>query len=556
MPKGRLRALTLVLAAALALPASAIELSPIQVHSRHGEPFVAEIRLRDAPADLQDVSARLPDPVVFARIGLPRPSGAVSQFRFDVRRNAQGVPVIRITSVQPVDEEFLTFLVQVDGGGTSLVREFSVALPVGAPPPALRAPVADGPPAPPEAAAVDAPQAVDPARVDSPAPTPVAVAPQVPAMPPPEASEAPPIAVIARTPPPQPAPQPAEPAPIPFIPRAPAPAPASSTGAPARVFAAPAPAPAPAPAAAPATTAARPAAARDATPVPAAAPAPPGAATIVVRPGNNLSTLARQAAPEGVPLDTVLVAFLLENPDAFIGNDINRLKRDATLRMPSAETLAGIDPERARVLVALQDERWRDGGDEARRQSIDEALAALQADRASRTPATPPRPQQVAAPARMKIVPVAEDQASGDPADASARVSTDPALQDEVLAARNMEIEHLQKKVAELERNYEEQRALIAMQNEALAAARQHMAPSDGGLPGILRWGWGLIVLVLGALAFAFFGWRRRSARTDAVSRRRALPELAPAPSPEDGTAVPGPEASSAAADDQARPRD
>ncbi len=514
-------AAVLVLLAALAppLPAAAVELEPIVVRSRLGEPFLAEIRLRDLPADSGAISARLPDPVVFARIGLPRPAGTVAQLRFDVRRDARGA-LLRVTSPQPVSEDFLTFLVQVDADGTSLVREFSVALTDGTPtvPAAISndAAVAAAAAATVDAASANATagatqQPVDPARVDPPADAapastaatedaadatedaPAAVAP-------------PPIPVVAsaRRPPPA-----AEEAPaIAVVPRGSAPAPVRAA--------------APPPAPAIATSAARspPAAA-----APAALPAP-AAGTIVVRSGDNLRGLARDAAPEGVALESMLVALMLENPHAIVGGDVNRLKLGAELRMPSSEALAALDPERARALVVLQDRAWRSGGDEASRQAVAEALAQLQADLAAQ--ASPPaRSQPAVAPAHMKIVPVAAADAS-DPASAS-QLPASPALQEELLAAREQEIEHLQRKVAELERNYEEQRQLLAMQNEVLAAAKSHLDPPDsGGLPGLLRSAWLWIVLAIGACLFAFFAWRRRFPPAEAAPKRRILPEPDP----------------------------
>lgn len=78
--------LVLLLSALCWTESVAVELEPIQLRSRIGEPLLAEIRVRDAPADLQALSVGLPDPVVFARIGLPRPRGVVADMRFSVRR--------------------------------------------------------------------------------------------------------------------------------------------------------------------------------------------------------------------------------------------------------------------------------------------------------------------------------------------------------------------------------------------------------------------------------------------------------------------------------------
>lgn len=495
MRNGFTHALLLLVVLLLSMPAFAVELEPIQLRSRLGEPLRAEIRIRNAPADVEALSVRLPEPVVFARIGLPRPSGIVSSLRFDVRRNAQGVTVIHVTGDQPVQEDYLTFLVQVDWADGSLVREFSVALPVEAPPPAPAPETAAADAFPPAIDAVAETAApVDPARVDAVDPTPAAADPQVGAAESnvPVAPPTAPIPVVPRATPPGPrAPSMPDAGAIPLATQASRP---RTDTTPARV-AAPSPAaPAPAPKA----------------PPPAIVSAP-SAGTVQVQPGHTLDAIARRALPDDTPLDTMLVGFLLENPDAFIGDDINRLMRGATLRIPTADALRRIDPARAREIVALQDLIWRDGRDEASRQALAQALATLRADLPEPADdARPAVPRPLTAPARMKIVAANEDDAPGDPSDASSRLPSTPALQEELLAARDVEIRHLRDKVAELERGYEEQERLLAMQNDALVSASRRLQPGSTGLPGVIRSPWFWFLTVVAACLLAFLAWKRR----------------------------------------------
>ena len=123
-------ALKMALAVALALAhasAAALGLGQIEVKSRIGQPLLAEIPIISSdPAELEELRAGLASPETFARIGLQPPSGIVADLQFVPALDAAGRPVIRVTSVQPVSEPMLTFLVEVDWGQGRLVREYSV----------------------------------------------------------------------------------------------------------------------------------------------------------------------------------------------------------------------------------------------------------------------------------------------------------------------------------------------------------------------------------------------------------------------------------------------
>ncbi|XAH25092.1 FimV/HubP family polar landmark protein [Xylophilus sp. GW821-FHT01B05] len=119
---------------------------------------------------------------------------------------------------------------------------------------------------------------------------------------------------------------------------------------------APAPAPAPSianatpPAPAPARTPTRPV-----SPPPSAAPrgAAP-AAEVTVRPGDTAGRIAAANKPASVSLDQMLVALLQANPDAFIGNNINRVRAGAVLEMPDASQASATPPAEARRMVVAQ----------------------------------------------------------------------------------------------------------------------------------------------------------------------------------------------------------
>lgn len=93
----------------------------------------------------------------------------------------------------------------------------------------------------------------------------------------------------------------------------------------------------------------------------AAAPAPapsssatPGESEYTVKPGDTLSRIASRTQPSGVSLDQMLVGLYRNNPDAFISNNMNRLKSGAVLQVPGSDTLSSITPQEARQVIQAQ----------------------------------------------------------------------------------------------------------------------------------------------------------------------------------------------------------
>ena len=87
----------------------------------------------------------------------------------------------------------------------------------------------------------------------------------------------------------------------------------------------------------------------------AASPAPASASdTYVVRSGDTLTGIASRKRGAGVSLDQMLVALYRGNPQAFVGDNINRLKSGVVLGVPSAETAAAVDRVEARKLIVAQ----------------------------------------------------------------------------------------------------------------------------------------------------------------------------------------------------------
>ena len=452
------RTLRIAIASALLLAAGnawALGLGQIEVKSRRNQPLVAEIPIiSTTPGELEALQARLASPETFRRVGLSPPTGVAANLQFSLGSDARGRPVIRVTTVAPVDQAVLNFLIEVDWGQGRLVREYSAL--VDAPrtasaplQPAISAPVVAAP------NVVQRPATQAPALPVPPQPKPVPATP-VPA-PQPQAEPAPPAVAIAPLPSAQPA---AEPAPSP-------------------VAAAPAPV--------------------------ATAPAQYGP----VKRGETLSRIAGSLGLDGFSLDQTMLALLRANPDAFLGDNINRIKRGAVLRVPGSDERSGVNADEAALVVREQMQQWRQARRPVAQPESTEAAAAAPTDKqpsaagtatrsveagettAAAKPTAPkpataaPRRQQ----ARLEIVPPsAPGKATGTRSGTNAggegsMLQQQLRQKDEDIAAKAAEIGELKERVAELEKLKQQQDQLLSMKDSELAAAQQRLADARTAAP-------------------------------------------------------------------------
>ena len=115
--------------------------------------------------------------------------------------------------------------------------------------------------------------------------------------------------------------------------------------------AAPAPVAAPPPARpAPASTPTEP---RKASPVQAEEKPGNGTRTVVVTRGETAGKIAAGVKPASVSLDQMLVAMLRSNPNAFIGDNINRIKAGSVIDIPTEEQASATSAgEASRIIIA------------------------------------------------------------------------------------------------------------------------------------------------------------------------------------------------------------
>ena len=502
----KFKALRLTVAMSLALGASsawALGLGQIEVKSKLNQPLMAEIPILAAlPGEVEELRVRLASPDAFDRVGLPRPTGLTANLEFSIGKNAKGEPVVRVTTARKIDEPFLSFLLEADWGRGTMVREFTALLdppyiapaiiqPIAAQTPARSEPIPDfsqdipverrGPeaaaPKQSEAQPIAEAPAAEPAPLED-APKPAATTPGAPVR------QAPAPAVVTA------------PTPMPTPPPAPEPVQQGPTGAelevPPDVISDPQPETAPlasaqegaapeAAAEAPTQTEPlpeEPKAAEPATPaepeVAESAEPPPSDPTevfdapegeLLVEQGDTLSEIAMQAkADSAASLAQAMIAIQRANPEAFIQENINLLKRGAVLRIPDRSEFMNINRAEAALMARQQTDTWR-----AMRapvvQPVD-SVASTQSG-ASTTARTG---------ARLEIVPPQAEntQATNIQSGASAggtgrdlRAEASESEEDRI--RREAELKDVQARLSEQEQLAEKQKELLQLQNSQLS---------------------------------------------------------------------------------------
>ncbi|MGH8564452.1 MAG: FimV/HubP family polar landmark protein [Gammaproteobacteria bacterium] len=108
--------------------AVALGLGDLKKHSELNQPFHATIDLVDANAEeLETLRVKLADAERFRRAGIERPH-VLSQLRFEVVETDSGPDRIKITSQSPIQEPYLSFLIEVSWSNGRLFREYAALL--------------------------------------------------------------------------------------------------------------------------------------------------------------------------------------------------------------------------------------------------------------------------------------------------------------------------------------------------------------------------------------------------------------------------------------------
>ena len=278
--------------------AAALGLGRLTVQSALGETLRAEVEVTSITAEeAATLTLRVAPPDAYRAAGVDY-NAVLPTASLQIVRRPDGRSVLRLTSDRAVLEPFVDVILEATWASGRLVREYTMLFD---PPPSSARPGL--------AAGVATSPLVSPSPLTPPAVTsPVA---------PPSAPLSTPLPGAATTPP------------------TPSAGPRVATEA---------PRPAPRSAAAP----------RAGTEEAPASAARPGVDAYRVRAGDSLSRIAGRTQRPGVSLDQMLVGLFRANPQAFVGDNMNRLLAGTVLTVPATDELNKLAPAAARQVIVAQ----------------------------------------------------------------------------------------------------------------------------------------------------------------------------------------------------------
>ncbi len=439
---GNLKSIRIFAAVLLSLPlvAHAAGLGQLKVLSGLGQPLNAEIEIVSLqPGEDDSLGARLASAEAFRQAGVEF-NPILLGVRLNIIRR-DGKPVLRLSTVQPVNEPFLELLVELQWATGRLVREYTFLL--------------------------------DPPEYKGPQPI----------------AAAPPVAAPVPAPAPAPAAVPAAPATQPITQPITRPAPPAEAAPPRAEERPVAPAPAPGAPAKPMTAEGLEDLARRnmmgwetrwgwqgsgtaVSPQPAAVA---GAGTHEVRKGETLGEIAMRNAQPGVSKNQMMIAIFRANPDAFIDDNINLVREGRILAIPDIDAAGAIEGAEATRVVGEHMTEFA-----AYQRKVASAVAAAPAtttpgDRAASgaISAKPPAPAPAPQTDQLKL-------AQADPAKPAAGATVAARGDDSV--ARERALKEAQSRVAELEKNVTDLRKLLELKNQQLAELEKQAGAKPGAV--------------------------------------------------------------------------
>ncbi len=198
----------------------------------------------------------------------------------------------------------------------------------------------------------------------------------------------------------------------------------------------------------------------------------------VVR-GDTLSKIARDNMSESVSLDQMLVALFNSNRDAFVGNNMNRLRAGKILRLPDAAEVAKVDAGAARKLIIGQNAEFNT----YRRRLAEAAGAAPVADEAPTQQASgtiKPRVEEKAPPVAAKD----KLEVSRTETAKSAKAVGGSNLEEDLIA-RDKALREASERIVDLEKNIENLKHLVELKSQTGAKLQQdaQTAPAQAPQP-------------------------------------------------------------------------
>lgn len=321
---GALASAIALLGSLASLEVHALSLGKITIQSALGEPLRGEIDITDInPAEASSLKVGLASAEAFMAAGMDYPSFATG-LEIKLQRRADGRPYLRLNSNRAITEPFMDLIVEANWASGHVTRDYTMLFD------------------PPRAVASSTPAIAPTAPMLSRSSVPVGKPMADLAAPKNNETETPDETAGALKTPEQPAERSAPPAERAIAPiERPVPPPAAAT-----------------------VRAPRPA---KTTPSDSSSTGD----QVVVKKGDTANKIAARNKPADVSLDQMLVALLKQNPNAFIGGNVNTIKSGAVLDMPKSETISALSTAEARKIIVAQSKDFN-----AFRRKLSESVAA------------------------------------------------------------------------------------------------------------------------------------------------------------------------------------
>jgi pilus assembly protein FimV len=185
-----------------------------------------------------------------------------------------------------------------------------------------------------------------------------------------------------------------------------------------------------------------------------------------VRTGDTLSRIASELKPSGVSLDMMLVALYRANPDAFKGENMNRMQAGRILAVPGADAVRATDAAEAKGIVTAHAIDF-----EAYRNKLAGQVSQSKPAKAAQ-PAQSTAGKIGATKVQEKPTAVSESQdklklSKAEPAAKSAGKSAVASEEDKIAKAK--QVDEAAARVKELEKNVSDLEKLMAVKSKAMA---------------------------------------------------------------------------------------
>jgi pilus assembly protein FimV len=191
-----------------------------------------------------------------------------------------------------------------------------------------------------------------------------------------------------------------------------------------------------------------------------------------VKPNETLWAIAREVRPAGVSMAQTMIGLLDANPQAFVDNNINKLRRGQILRVPGRDELLGLSRAQAQARYREQQDTWLAERDAVEQQATAEATAgAAAAEPQAELRIASARPSDVAAEAGASEGTRGREPALGD-------LNTQVLLAREEAESSRQEAELLRERVEALRDQLEDMQRLLTLKDDQLARLQGTVAES------------------------------------------------------------------------------